>query len=340
MRASLPGGRIPQIGLWIAASADPNSSKLDGMSLNTSQPFTRAEALAAGFTDGDLGSRRFQRLFHGLYVRSGSKVGVHQMAAAALHISPPGSFVSHETAAALWGASVGDLNDVHVSVPKGSSRSERRGIVAHRAKGDQNPRVYRGLLISEPTRVFLEVAASRQDLVDLVALGDSLVRRKRTTPGGLVVAADGYLGKGARLARRAAAYVRAGVDSPRESRLRMLIVLAGLPEPQVNYILRELNGDWSQRLDLCYPELKLIIEYDGRHHTDVRANWLKDIKRREALERDGWRLIIVTAEGLYDDPLETLQRIRRALTDRGCRLRSRRIPAEWHRIFTDRPAAT
>jgi hypothetical protein len=58
----------------------------------------------------------------------------------------------------------------------------------------------------------------------------------------------------------------------------MLIVLGGLPEPQVNYILRELNGDWSQRLDLCYSELKLIIEYDGRHHSDVRANWLKDIK--------------------------------------------------------------
>ena len=216
------------------------------MSLNTSQPFTRAEALAAGFTDVDLGSRRFQRLFHGLYVRSGSKIGVHQMAAAALHISPPGSFVSHETAAALWGASVGDLNDVHVSVPKGSSRSERRGIVAHRITSDQNPRVYRGLLVSEPTRVFLEVAASREDLVDLVAVGDSLVRRKRTTPGELVVAAGGYLGKGARLARRAAAYVRAGVDSPKESRLRMLIVLGGLPQPQVNYILRELNGDWSQ----------------------------------------------------------------------------------------------
>jgi hypothetical protein len=176
--------------------------------------------------------------------------------------------------------------------------------------------------------------------VDLVALGDSLVRRKRTTSGELVVAADGYLGKGTRLARRAAAYVRAGVDSPKESRLRMLIVLGGLPEPQVNYILRELNGDWSQRLDLCYPELKLIIEYDGRHHTDVRANWLKDIKRRETLERQGWRLIIVTAEGLYDDPLETLQRIRLALADRGCHIRSRRIPAEWHRIFTDRPAAT
>ncbi|HEY6812839.1 MAG TPA: hypothetical protein VI074_09110 [Propionibacteriaceae bacterium] len=67
------------------------------MSLNTSQPFTRAEALAAGLTDVDLRSRRFHRLFHGLYVRAGLKIGVQQMAAAALHISPPGSFASHET---------------------------------------------------------------------------------------------------------------------------------------------------------------------------------------------------------------------------------------------------
>lgn len=85
-----------------------NTSSLSATSLDTSQPFTRAEALVAGLTDVDLRSRRFQRLFHGLYIRSGSKIGVHQMAAAALHISPPGSFASHETAAALWGASVGN----------------------------------------------------------------------------------------------------------------------------------------------------------------------------------------------------------------------------------------
>jgi hypothetical protein len=119
----------------------------------------------------------------------------------------------------------------------------------------------------------------------------------------------------------------------------MLIVLGGLPEPRANHILRELNGDWSQRLDLCYPELKVIVEYDGRHHREVRANWLNDIRRREALEREGWRFVIVTAEGLYDDPFDTLQRIRLALADRGWHLRSRRIPADWHRLFTDRPAA-
>lgn len=331
--------QVIQIRLWIVAATRRSSIRLYGMPLNTSHPFSRAEALVAGLTDVDLRSRRFQRLFHGLYIRSGSKIGIQEMAAAALHICPPGSFASHETAAALWGASVADLNEVHVSVPKGSSRSERRGIVAHRATTDQNPRLHRGLLVSDPTRVFLELAASRKELVDLVALGDSLVRRKRTTPYDLVEAAEGYGGKGSRLARRAASYVRSGVDSPAESRLRMLIVLGGLPEPKANHILRDRNGEWSRRLDLSYPEIKLIIEYDGRHHADVRANWLSDIERREALERDGWRFVIVTAEGLYEAPLETLRRVRLALTERGGRVRSRRIPAEWHRLFTDRPTA-
>jgi hypothetical protein len=185
----------------------------------------------------------------------------------------------------------------------------------------------------------LELAAARKDLVDLVAVGDSLVRRKRTTPENLVTAAEGYTGKGSRLARRAASYVRSGVDSPTESRLRMLIVLGGLPEPQVNYILRERNGEWSSRLDLCYSDLKLIVEYDGRHHAEVRANWLNDIKRREALERDGWRFVIVTSEGLYEAPFDTLLRVRLALIERGCRVRPGQIPAEWHRIFTSRPVA-
>ena len=96
----------------------------------------------------------------------------------------------------------------------------------------------------------------------------------------------------------------------------MLIVLGGLPEPQVNYILREQNGEWSSRFDLCYSDLKLIVEYDGCHHAEVRANWLNDIKRREALERDGWRFVIVTSEGLYEAPFETLQRVRLALIER------------------------
>jgi hypothetical protein len=123
--------RMPgQIRLWITAAVPSNSPRLDGMSLNTSQPFTRAEALAAGLTDVDLRSRHFQRLFHGLYLRSGIKIGVQQMAAAALHISPRGSYASHQTAAALWGASIGDLDDVLSAFRK--DRRDRNGVASWR----------------------------------------------------------------------------------------------------------------------------------------------------------------------------------------------------------------
>ena len=45
--------------------------------------------------------------------------------------------------------------------------------------------------------------------------------------------------------------------------------------------------------DMAYPDLKIIIEYDGRHHA---SRWLADSKRREALEDEGWLYIQVTAE--------------------------------------------
>jgi hypothetical protein len=166
--------------------------------------------------------------------------------------------------------------------------------------------------------VFLELAACRLDLVDLVAVGDSLVRDRHTTPEELIALADSSTGKGARLARRAARLVRTGVDSASESRLRLLMVLAGLPEPKVNLIVREADGQWWRRFDLCFPELKLIIEYDGRQHAEDAQQWSSDLLRRELLERQGWRLIVINSAALYGDPAGTLWRIHQALRDRRC----------------------
>ena len=52
--------------------------------------------------------------------------------------------------------------------------------------------------------------------------------------------------------------------------MRLLIVLAGLPEPTVNVIVRAEDGSWRMRFDLCYVEQRLIVEYDGRRHADSR----------------------------------------------------------------------
>ena len=303
------------------------------MSLDPTIPFTRAEGLAAGLSVTDLAGPRFRRLFHGLYVAAGP-IDVRTRALAALKICPPGSFASHQTAAALWGGIVAETPDTHITVPAEAPRTKRQGIVAHSAQ-DVGSRRHRGLLVSAPTRAFLEVTAGRANLVELVVLGDSLVGAERCTPGDLVVAAASYDGRGARLARRAAALVRPGVDSPTETRLRLLIVLAGLPEPSVNHILRRTDGSWRRRFELSFPELMLIVEYDGRHHIEVRDQWARDLRRREELERDGWRLVVIIAEDLQRDPDGTLERIRRAMADRGLRIPPR-PSAEWYRLFGGR----
>jgi very-short-patch-repair endonuclease len=149
-------------------------------------------------------------------------------------------------------------------------------------------------------------------------LGDALVKKYKVSPSKLErlcrECTDHYAGA----ALRAAKYVRRGVDSPMETRLRMLLVLAGLPEPKVD--VREMNDDgtWRRRYDLCYPELKIVIEYDGRHHAEDTGQWNEDLERREELDEEGFRTIVVTARGIFVEPARTIERVRRALQARGC----------------------
>jgi very-short-patch-repair endonuclease len=301
--------------------------------MTESMPLTRAQALRRGHTVKELRGPRFRRLFRGVYVPAGEPVSLAQRARAALLVAPPGAYASHHTAARLWGAVAPDTGETHISVPGLGTRSVRDGIAAHRAETTFPPTELRGLPLSAPVAVFLELATLHLDLVALVVLGDSLVRRARITPESLVVATAGWAGRGARLARRAAGLVRTGVDSAMESRLRLFIVLAGLPEPQVNFVVRNAVGDWAARFDLCYPQLKLIIEYDGEHHRLDADQWSSDLKRREWLERQGWRIIVINSDAYHREPRETLARIRQALADRGCRDLPVRTPAVWDRLF-------
>ena len=137
------------------------------------------------------------------------------------------AFASHASAARLLDLPVPVLAQEHVSVRD----------------------ALRGLRCAAPLATSGQ-PASMFGLVDLVVVGDHLVRLRRTTVEELQVFCAGLRGSGAALARRAASYVRTGVDSPMETRLRMLLVLAGIPEPRVNLTLREVDGKPVRRFDL------------------------------------------------------------------------------------------
>jgi hypothetical protein len=294
------------------------------------QPFSRSDARAAGIGLKTLLSSRFQKVFYDCYVSSTVRLTTKLRATAALKISPPGSFVSYSTAARLWGGIVPNTPDVHVTMPGAAGRTSRQGVKAHAYAVGTAVTRFRGLPVTTPEQTFLDLATSL-DLVALVVLGDSLIKAGRTSGAALRDSALGWRGRGAKLARRAARYVRDGVDSAMETRLRMLLVLAGLPAPEVNFILSYPDGSWWMRFDLCYPALKLIVEYDGRHHADDSEQWLHDLKRREALDRLGWRIIVVTRDDYYNAPEEVLRRVHNALIERGMIGVRRRFKTEWAR---------
>ncbi len=301
------------------------------------RPFTRADARAAGLPINELLTRRYVRLFHDVHVRSGVRLDVRVRAAAAVGLNARGSYASHATAAQIWGAVVPGREPVHVSVPGGQPRSEREGIRAHRALPRPDVRTRSGVRVSVPAQALLEMAADGVDLVDLVVAADSLLRAGALDLDELVVAASLWTGRGSRLGRRAVRLAREGVDSAMESRLRLLIVLAGLPEPEVDHRLRDEVGTTLLRFDLSYPALKLLIEYDGRQHAENKAQWKRDVGRRDTLDRLGLRLLVVLHDGIYERPLETLDRIAAALRERGVRVR-RSYKPEWERYFPGRMA--
>lgn len=310
------------------------------MTLDTSRPFTRRAALAAAISDNELQSRQYQRIFHGIYVRAGVRLTCRTRAVAAMLVVPVGSYVSHHTAAVMWGGWAPETTEIHVSSPGPLARTTRRGIAAHRADPALRVVVRSGVPLAPPARVFLDLAATGIGLVDLVAVGDSLVAAGRTSQQELIDAAAAWGGPGCRRARRAARWVRTGVDSVMETRLRMLMVLARLPEPQVNVILRTEDGAWDARIELAYGGILLAIEYEGRQHATSTEQWNKDIRRRTRLEALGWRFILVTAEGVFMRPEETLNDIRDALRDRGLATTRRPPSVEWRQEFTvDRVAA-
>jgi hypothetical protein len=285
------------------------------MELDTTRPFPRWQGLRAGISRGALDGPGYQRVLHGVVVAAGVPITARVRAQAALVCFFAHAFVSHATAARVWGAPIPTLPGEHVTVPVAGERLRRSGVTCHVRQGGA-PATVDGVPVSSLPDLFVELA-TQLSLVDLVVVGDWMVRRKGMTPARLVRASRSSPGAAGRLARTAASYVRADVDSPMETRLRMLVMLAGLPEPRVNVTIRDVEGEPVRRFDLSWPEGKVIVEYDGRHHIEREEQWEADLARREEIDDNGWRILVVVAGGIYRDPATTVRRIWRLLRSRG-----------------------
>ncbi len=211
-------------------------------------------------------------------------------------------------------------------VATGSARVRSRGVTGRRlAEGRVHPWRIGELPLIDPVAALFMCAATLTDGQVVVAL-DALITAADNYPGlraarppFTVIDIEQRLrdwGRfpGSRRVRDALSRAREGVESPKETETRLLIVADGLPEPVVQHEIHE-NGLFIARSDMAYPELKIAIEYEGDGHRTSRDQWRRDIQRQRELEDHGWIVIRVTQLDL-DDARPLLDRIRRAMASR------------------------
>ena len=272
----------------------------------THGPFLVSTAAQLGVSPTVLRGRRFRRVHRGVYVLSTIPDTIALRFEAA-RLLMPSAVASHHTSALLRSLPVPRTHPLHVTVPSAEHRNYRAGIRPHVAVlADRDVTLVHGHPATTVGRAMVEIASvtrplERLDLVDLVALGDAAARHGWCSVEDIVEASIRATGRGCVLARRVARLVRSGVDSPMESRLRLLLVLAGLPEPVINFEIISGSGPIA-RPDLAYPQARIAIEYDGGHHRTDPRQWRHDKARDRLIRDEDWQLLEVIANDLFRTP--------------------------------------
>ena len=233
-------------------------------------PFTVGDARRAGIHRWHLKGASWRRTGRGTYAWAGRTPGpLEKLAAAKLRLPEEAAF-SGMTAAWLHGLDVDPCDPVEVTIPKREGVSGRAGLAVRQASLEDVVDV-RGMRATSPLRTVGELC-SRLKLVEAVVVADMALHARVVSKEQLVAWVRDHAGRrGVKNLRRVIDFAEPAAESPMESRLRMLLILGGLPRPKAQFEIHDRRGQFAGRVDLYYQESRLGIEYDGATHRDTLA---------------------------------------------------------------------
>jgi very-short-patch-repair endonuclease len=277
------------------------------------EPFRGSVAVAAGLlTKEQLRGPAVRRLFRDVYVCADATVDHLTLCKAAALLLPAGAALSHRSAAMLHNANILGLDQPVEATAAVGLRSQPGLRVARSCLEPADLWRRGGLPVTSPLRTAFDLART-PDLTAAVIGLDALLFRRVVKVDALRAYLDAHpRWTGVRSAAVALALARRDVESPMETRLRLGIVLAGLPEPVVQYDVLTPSGRFVARLDLAYPKQRIGLEYDGDHHRD-RDAFRADAVRLNRLRLLDWSVLRFTAADVLHNPDRMLGQIRAAL---------------------------
>lgn len=266
--------------------------------------FTTAELHAAGLPWRRTLAADLARICRGVHTAGVPDPCAPDGAAALVRLT--GGVVSH-VSAALWHGlplppRLARPAGLHLTFDRSARthRTDLGGVVSHRVRlpSDHALELPDGQRVTTAARTWFDLAGMfRPHEVDwLIAAGDHLVRPPwtptgradpvATVPGLSEVLARCRGRPGVRLARAALAEVRVGADSPPETFLRLALIRAGLPEPELQVAVDPADPA-SPVVDLGYRAARLALQYDGAGHRTAQQQ-ARDARRDAYCLERGW----------------------------------------------------
>lgn len=270
-------------------------------------PFHRRDALAAGLTPDQLRSRCWLRPFRSVYLHCSVPLTDAVRLESLRLAAPAHAVVAGLTAAWLYGVWTprpGDPVPLHLATPAGAGKFTRPGMRNGRMVVDlADVDEWHGVPIVSPERTCFGLM-TRSSLTEAVVWADAFLHHGLICGHGLTRYADERPHwPHVRMIRQAAALARAGSASPMESRLRMVIVLAGLPEPPLlNQPLYDADGNLLGFVDMRYVLPRFGMEYDGEQHAEPDHHRADLVRENRLLTLGDLPLLRYCARDVYSTP--------------------------------------
>lgn len=213
------------------------------------------------------------------------------LAACAAAVCRPGHIISHRSAAVLHGLPLLDVPSTPeltaVVLTALGARSGTRVRGAGLGEGDVVP--WFGLPTTSVARTIADLA--RLDRRAGIVAADAALRERLVSRADLTAAEQPCVRwPGVRAARDVAAWATPLAESPLESLTRLVVLDAGLPPPELQVRIVDPADGWSARVDMLWPEQRVVVEADGRlKYTDDKL-W-REKRRQHRLERLGYRVV-------------------------------------------------
>jgi hypothetical protein len=274
-------------------------------------PFTAEEAVLEGVTRAQLRGSAYRRLGAGLYRWVGLEESPHVKLTAVARRLPAGAAFSGWTAAWLHGLDVRPCDPIEVTIPEPIGSNRLAGAwVRRKALASTEVLLRKGLPATSAIRTVVDLAA-REPMTEGVVAADLFLHASLVSVAELRdFIAEHAGGKGIVRIRRVVDLAEPKAESPIQTRLRMHLVLAGLPRPEVQVSIHDDRGRFLGRPDLLFRSERLALEYDGGNH---RQRLVEDDRRQNRLIGAGLQLLRFTAADVYESPNTVAMRVRQWL---------------------------